>query len=180
MITILFVTFCFYLIAELVKQGAANKARRRAEARQRRIEEDMRRDREERKRIAEENKRIAAEQIEQAKAQARLERETKKLETEQAKQAAVLEKHEKRIAALECKVRKLDRDITAINERICEYYGQLDWYILQQSGTANSGKEFRKWQDKIESTTDKIRKAENKVADMEDARAMAEREMEAA
>ena len=97
-----------------------------------------------------------------------------------AEQAEINKTFDKRLANLEYKVRKLDRDITAANERLGEYYGQLDWYLLQQSGTVSSGKEFRKWQDKIESVTDKIRKAENKIADMKDAKAMAEREMEVA
>ena len=48
MITILFITFCFYLVAELIKQGTAVKARKREAARQARIEAEMRRDREER------------------------------------------------------------------------------------------------------------------------------------
>ena len=54
MITILFITFYFYLVAELVKQGTAAKARKREAARQARIEAEMRRDREERERVARE------------------------------------------------------------------------------------------------------------------------------
>lgn len=120
---------------------------------------------------------LEREQIRIAKEQ---EKERKERKAADAKLAKEQEKLAKRVAALECKVRKLDRDITATNERIGEYYGQLDWYLLQQSGTMSSGKEFRKWQDKIESVTDKIRKAENKIADMKDAKAVAQREMEAA
>ena len=56
MLTIIGITFLFYLIAELVKQSAANKARRREQERQARIEAEMRRDREERERIAREQK----------------------------------------------------------------------------------------------------------------------------
>lgn len=126
-----------------------------------------------------EDAKVIERQTELEREQKALAREQMRLAKEQEKQAAILEKHEKRIEAFECKVRKLDRDITATNERVNEYYGQLDWYLLQQSETVSGGKEFRKWQDKIESVTDKIRKAENKIADMKDAKTMAERELSA-
>ncbi len=87
---------------------------------------------------------------------------------------------DKRLASLENKVRKLNRDIKATNERINEYYGRLDWYLLQQSGTVSGGTEFRKWQDKIENITDKIRNAENKVENMKDTKRLVKREIEAA
>ena len=115
---------------------------------------------------------LEREQMRQAK-------EQEKLAKEQEKQAAILAKHEKRIAALECKVRKLDRDIESQNELLADYYAQLDWLLLQQSGTVTGGKEFAAWQNKIVTKNNQIRKAENKIADMKDAKAMAERELAA-
>ena len=120
------------------------------------------------KRVAE----IEREQLRQAK-------EQEKLAKEQEKQAAILEKHEKRIEALEYRVRKLDRDIEAQNELLNDYYAQLDWLLLQQSGAVPGGKEFTAWQNKIVTKNNQIRKAENKIADMKDAKAMAERELAA-
>ena len=119
-------------------------------------------------------------QIEQEREMLRLRREQEKLEKEQEKQAAQLEKHEKRIEQLEYKVRKLDRDIQAQRELLGDYYGQLDWLQLQQSGTTPGGKEFAKYQDKIVTKQNQIRKAENKLADMTDAKERAEEEMEVA
>lgn len=108
-----------------------------------------------------------------------LEREQMRLAKEQEKQAVILEKHEKRIELLEYKVRQLDRNIEAQNELLADYYAQLDWLLLQQSGTVNGGSEFAKWQNKIVTKNNQIRKAENKIADMKDAKAMAERELAA-
>lgn len=109
-----------------------------------------------------------------------LEREQMRQAKEQERQAVILEKHEKRIAALECKVRKLDRDIEAQNELLADYYAQLDWLLLQQSGTVSGGSEFAKWQNKIVTKNNQIRKAECKLADMNDAKERAEKEMEVA
>ena len=96
-----------------------------------------------------------------------------------ARQEEINRKTEKRIADLEYKVRKFDRDIEAQNELLADYYAQLDWFLLQQSGTVPGGKEFTAWQNKIVTKNNQIRKAENKIADMKDAKAMAERELAA-
>ena len=109
-----------------------------------------------------------------------LEREQIRLAKEQERQAVILEKHEKRIELLEYKVRKLDRDIEAQNELLADYYAQLDWLLLQQSCTVNGGSEFAKWQNKIVTKNNQIRKAECKLADMNDAKERAEKEMEVA
>ena len=108
-----------------------------------------------------------------------LEREQMRLSKEQEKQAAILEKHEKRIEALEYKVRKLDRDIEAQGELLADYYAQLDWLLLQQSGTVVGGNEFAKWQNKIVTKQNQIRKAECKLADMNDAKERAAKEIAA-
>lgn len=108
-----------------------------------------------------------------------LEREQMRLSKEQEKQAAILAKHEKRIADLEYKVRKLDRDIEAQGELLADYYAQLDWLLLQQSGTVVGGSEFAKWQNKIVTKQNQIRKAENKLADMNDAKERAAKELAA-
>ena len=108
-----------------------------------------------------------------------LEREQMRLAKEQEKQAAILEKHEKRIADLEYKVRKLNRDIEAQGELLADYYAQLDWLLLQQSGTVVGGSEFAKWQNKIVTKQNQIRKAECKLADMNDAKERASKELAA-
>ena len=109
-----------------------------------------------------------------------VEREQEVLRKEQDKQAATLAKHEKRIADLEYKVRKLDRDVASQQELLGDYYGQLDWLLLQQSGTVTGGAEFAKWQNKIVTKNNQIRKAENKLADMKGARERATKELNAA
>jgi hypothetical protein len=109
-----------------------------------------------------------------------IEREQIRQAKEQERQAVILEKHEKRIELLEYKVRKLDRDIEAKNELLADYYAQLDWLLLQQSGTVSGGSEFAKWQNKIVTKNNQIRKAECKLADMNDAKERAEKEMEVA
>lgn len=101
------------------------------------------------------------------------------LEKEQTRQAEILDKHEKRIVNLENKVRKLERDIESQKALIGDYYGQLDWLMLQQSGTVPGGKEFSKWQDKIVVKSNQLRRAENKLEDMKDQRRTAQRELAA-
>ena len=125
------------------------------------------------------NKKTLHQLIEEAERLDAVEREQVLLREEQDKQAAVLAKHEKRITDLEYKVRKLDRDIASQQELLGDYYGQLDWLLLQQSGTVNGGAEFAKWQNKIVTKNNQIRKAENKLADMKDARERAAKELAA-
>lgn len=147
---------------------------------------DTKRKRAEQKR-SEDLKRMTAEwraQKAQAELEAKrmiaIEREQMRQAREQERQAVILEKHEKRIELLEYKVRKLDRDIEAQNELLADYYAQLDWLLLQQSGTVSGGSEFAKWQNKIVTKNNQIRKAECKLADMNDAKERAEKEMEVA
>ena len=156
MFTILFVTFVFYLIAELVKQGSVRKARKREMARQARIEAEMRRDREERKRIAEENRRIAAAQIAQAKAQARLEQEQRRQAVEQARQAELLRKHEQRISQLEFTVSQAQDDIDNLAYRI-EQAQEYSIYLERERDACVIGsKEYFKWHNKVMAQDDKI------------------------
>lgn len=108
-----------------------------------------------------------------------IEREQMRQAKEQERQAVILEKHEKRIELLEYKVRKLDRDIEAQNELLADYYAQLDWLLLQQNGTVSGGSEFAKWQNKIVTKNNQIRKAECKLADMNDAKERAAKELAA-
>lgn len=130
----------------------------------------------------EEIKRIQLEQAKQRAmwinaryAEQQRERQIAAVTKEQERQAEVLRKHEEQIAALECKVRKLDRDIESQNELLADYYAQLDMLLLQQTGTVTGGKEFCKLQDKIVIKNNQIRRAENRIADMRDAKAAAER-----
>ena len=188
MITILFVTFCFYLLAELVKQGAARKARKREMARQARIAEEMRKDREERRRIAEENKRIAAEQIRQAKEQARLEQEQRKQQAEQERQAAMLQRHEERISKLEYRVQTAEENILFLtdtietletlrhplamelqrlkNQRKKNQYNGIEDTRIDRSITTLT-KQVMQYDSKIHSARQKISKAEYDKAEAE-------------
>jgi hypothetical protein len=142
-------------------------------------QKELERQREEQARMRQEmRERMAEAKLETARLIA-LEREQMRMAKEQERQAAILEKQEKRIADLEYKVRKLDRDIEAQGELLADYYAQLDWLLLQQSGTVVGGSEFAKWQNKIVTKQNQIRKAENKLADMNDAKERAARELAA-
>lgn len=107
------------------------------------------------------------------------EKERKEREAADAKLAKEQEKLAKRVETLEYKVRKLDRDIEAQGELLADYYAQLDWLLLQQSGTVVGGSEFAKWQNKIVTKQNQIRKAECKLADMNDAKERAAKELAA-
>ena len=187
MITIIGITFLFYLVAEIVKQSAVNKARKREMARQARIAEEMRKDREERRRIAEENKRIAAEQIAQAKALAQHEREMRrqaaeqaKLEREQQKQAEQIAKQEIRLLALEQKIALADHDINFYRpqvEQAEKEIRELDnkvWYFTQK------GLPCEGYKTKLEKKQKALHQIQTKLIKAEQAKALAERQIEAA
>lgn len=125
---------------------------------------------------AREVERLEREQIKREEAHKRAE---EKLAKEQERQAKILEKHEKRIQALEYKVRKINRDVDSLNETLYDYYAQLDWLQLQQAGTVTGSKEFTSLQNKIVSKSTQIRRLENKVADLQDVREQAEKELSA-
>lgn len=170
--TIILIIFCIWGASALIHSAREKRAKENAQriaAEQARIKREMR-----------EMKQRANEEV---AARIALEREQMRLAQEQEKERKEREaadaKLAKRIAALECKVRKLDRDIESQNELLADYYAQLDWLLLQQSGTVTGGKEFAAWQNKIVTKNNQIRKAENKIADMKDAKAMAERELAA-
>ena len=135
MITILFITFCFYLIAELIKQGTAAKARKREAARQARIEAEMRRDREERERVAREQREQREALLAQEKAlrdmhraQLREEKQRLKLEAEQARQAAILQKHEEAIRKLYARMEKAEDTIDHFTTLLDTLTGKRDKY----------------------------------------------------
>lgn len=174
--TLILIIFCIWGASALAR-ATKEAARQKEIDRQRR--EQAARSAELARMTAEWKQRQAEAKIETARLIA-VEREQMRLAKEQEKQAVILEKHEKRIELLEYKVRKLDRDIEAQNELLADYYAQLDWLLLQQSGTVSGGSEFAKWQNKIVTKNNQIRKAECKLADMNDAKERAEKEMEAA
>ena len=190
---ILLIIFCIWGASALIRAARSNKQQReleriKAEQQRQRAErqEQIRQHNEEvRQRIEQQRElmRLAKAEREQAewnrKQEAAAERERREREAADAKLAKEQEKLAKRVEALECKVRKFDRDIEAQNELLADYYAQLDWFLLQQSGTVPGGKEFTAWQNKIVTKNNQIRKAENKIADMKDAKAMAERELAA-
>ena len=181
--TLILIIFCIWGASALAR-ATKEAARKKEIDRQRR--EQAARSAELARMTAEWKQRQAEAKIETARLialereQMRQAKEQEKLAKEQEKQAAVLAKHEKRIELLEYKVRKLDRDIEAQNELLADYYAQLDWLLLQQSGTVSGGSEFAKWQNKIVTKNNQIRKAECKLADMNDAKERAEKEMEVA
>lgn len=142
---------------------AAEMARLSAEWKQRKAEAEI------------ETKRLIA-----LEREAMRQREVERKQAEwNAKQEEINRKTEKHIADLEYKVRQLDRNIEAQNELLADYYAQLDWLLLQQSGTVPGGKEFTAWQNKIVTKSNQIRKAECKLADMNDAKERAAKELAA-
>lgn len=180
MITIIFITFCFYLIAELVKQGAARKARKREMARQARIEAEMRRDREQRERIAREQKEQREALIAQAKAQARLEREQARQAAEQQRQAELLRKHEQRISQLEFKVSQAQDDIDNLTYRI-EQAQEYSIYLERERDACVIGsKEYFKWQNKVMAQDDKIYRMTKQMNKAQFERDNAQRQIDAA
>ena len=152
----------------LVRAAKENKRRREEKARSEQI-----------KRMQRDYQRQKAEAAEWTRKQIEMEREQRRIAKEQEKQAAILEKHEKRIAILENRVSKLARDIESQKQLVADYSAQLDYLLLQQSGTTPGSREFAKWQDKIVTKSNQVRKAENKYYDMMEAKATAERELAA-
>lgn len=189
--TLIIIALAIWGASALIRMARDKRKQREAERRYAEQQKIAQMVREDRQRRAEETAaRIAleAEQMRQRREQERLAREQEKQAKAQAaawekqkredeRRDAQIAKHEKRIADLECKIRKLDRDIEAQNELLNDYYGQLDWLLLQQSGTTSGSAEFAKWQNKIVSKNNQIRKAENKMADMKDVKDRANREL---
>lgn len=185
MITILFITFCFYLIAELVKQGAAQKARKREMARQARIEAEMRKDREQRERIAREQKEQREAMIAYEKEMRRLhleqmreEKERQRLEAEQARQAAILAKHEEQLFRIEQKLELAERDekhysdeVTAITIDIRGIEAYVEY--MKSKGLPCKTKEAE-----LEKLSKKLYAAETKVIKARQARELCERQMQ--
>ena len=174
-------------ICKLISAASAASKERVRQAEIERVRRAQERQRAEQARMREEWKAAQAAERERVrqmvaleKEQARQAKEQERLAKEREKQAAILAKHEKRIADIENKVRKLDRDIESQNETLADYYAQLDWLLLQQSGTTSGSKAFAAWQNKIVTKTNQIRNVENKIADMKDIRSAAKREIEAA
>ena len=122
-----------------------------------------------------ERQRIAAQEY--VRRQVAIEREQIRLARESAQHTATLANHEKRISNLEFKVRKLDRDISAQKALLGDYCGQLDWFIQQQEKAAVGSKEYANWQNKIVTKSNQVRKANNKLDDLLDAKECAEREL---
>ena len=185
MITILFITFIFYLIAELVKQGSARKARKREMARQARIEDEMRRDREQRERIAREQKEQREAMIAYEKEMRRLhleqmreEKERQRLEAEQARQAAILARHEEQLFRIEQKLELAERDekhysdeVTAITIDIRGIEAYVEY--MKSKGLPCKAKEAE-----LEKLSKKLYAAETKVIKARQARELFERQMQ--
>ena len=171
--TIILIIFCIWGASALIRS-----------AREKRAKENAQRIASEQARIKREMREMKQRANEEVAARISLEREQMRLAKEQEKERTEREaadaKMAKRIEALEYKVRPLDRNIEAQNETLAEYYAQLDWLLLQQSGAVAGGKEFAAWQNKIVTKNNQIRKAECKLADMNDAKERAKKEMEAA
>ena len=173
--TIVLVVLCIWGCSALIRAYSTKQSQREFQ----RIDSEIRKRKLEQKQMAQELAKQKRDAENYVRRQIALEREQMKLAKEQQKQAEQIAKHDKRIEALEYKVRKLDRDIASQNELLADYYAQLDWLLLQQSGTVAGGNEFAKWQNKIVTKNNQIRKVENKLADMRDAMEKAERELAA-
>ena len=96
-----------------------------------------------------------------------------------AEQAEINKGFDKRLANLEYKIEKAEREAENQKELLQDYYGQLDWLLLQQSGTTPGSREQMAWQNKIVTKRNQIRKAESKWEDLKKARDMAEQELSA-
>ena len=185
MITIIGIVFLFYLVGELVKQGAAQKARKREMARQARIEAEMRRDREQRERIAREQKEQREAMIAYEKEMRRLhleqmreEKERQRLEAEQARQAAILARHEEQLFRIEQKLELAERDekhysdeVTAITIDIRGIEAYIEY--MKSKGLPCKTKEAE-----LEKLSKKLYAAETKVIKARQARELCERQMQ--
>lgn len=191
--TIILIIFCIWGASALVRAAKANRQQReleriRAEQNRQRAErqEQIRQHNEEVRQRAEQQRelmRLAKAEREQAewnrKQEAAAARERRERIAADAKLEKEQEKLAKRIELLESKVRQLDRNIEAQNELLNDYYAQLDNLLLEQSGMIPGSKSFNSKQNQIVTKNNQIRKAECKLADMKDAKAMAERELAA-
>ena len=173
-------------ICKLISAASAAAKERARQAEIERVRRAQERQRAEQARMREEWKAAQAAERERVRQMVALEREQarqakeqERIAKEQERQAAQLAKHEKRIALLESKVNKLARDIESQKQLVADYSAQLDYLLLQQSETTPGSKEFAKWQDKIVTKSNQVRKAENKYYDMMEAKAVAERELAA-
>ena len=180
MITILSIVFGFYVLAEILKNSSAKKARRREAEQQARINAEIQREREERNRIVEEQRRVAAEQREHAKALAELAREQARQAAEQEKQRALLAKHEKRISELEFKMDKAIKDEEHWKEQVGNLYALLDMAQNELQQAIIGGKNQMKYQKQIITLNNQIHAAEARYDKAKQDKTMLKRELEAA
>ena len=180
MITILSVVFGFYVLAEVLKNASAKKARRREAERQARINAEIQREREERSRIVEEQRRIAAEQMEHTKALVELAREQARQAAEQEKHRVLLAKHEKRISELEFKMDKAIKDEEHWKEQVGNLYALLDMAQNELQQAIIGGKNQMKYQKQIITLNNQIHAAEARYDKAKQDKTMLKREMEAA
>ena len=180
MITILSIVFGFYVLAEVLKNASAKKARRREAEQQARINAEIQREREERIRIVEEQRRIATEQMEHAKALVELAREQRLQAAEQEKQRVLLAKHEKRISELEFKMDKAIKDEEHWKEQVGNLYALLDMAENELQQAIIGGKNQMKYQKQIITLNNQIHAAEARYDKAKQDKAMLKRELEAA
>ena len=185
MITIIGITFLFYLVAEIVKQSAVNKARKREAQRQARIAEEMRKDREERQRVLKEQRQQREAMVEYHRQLAQHEREMRRqaaeqarLEREQARQAEILRKHEEQLFRIEQKLELAERDekhysdeVTAITIDIRGIEAYIEY--MKSKGLPCKAKEAE-----LEKLSKKLYAAETKVIKARQARELCERQMQ--
>ena len=180
MITILSIVFGFYVLAEVLKNASAKKARHREAERQARINAEIQREREEQIRIVEEQRRVAAEQREHAKALVELAKEQRRQAAEQEKQRVLLAKHEKRISELEFKMDKAIKDEEHWKEQVGNLYALLDMAQNELQQAIIGGKNQMKYQKQIITLNNQIHAAEARYDKAKQDKAMLKREMEAA
>ena len=184
MITILFITFCFYLVAELINQGTEAKARKREAARQARIEAEMRRDREERERVAREQREqrealLAHEKAlrEMHLAQLREEKQRLKLEAEQARQAAVLRKHEEQLNKLTAKVEQCEEDILQWQNQREQLIDYQEYLERERDACIGGSKQWHKWNNKCLTNNNKVYGLDTRIRKAYYTKAEAERKI---
>ena len=95
------------------------------------------------------------------------------MKKEQERQAAQLAKHDAEIEKLKHTVEKAEFDIGFLLQRVAELDSQLDYVLLQQSGTVPGSKQFEKYQSKIVSLHNQIYSAETRLNKAQYAKAQA-------
>lgn len=108
--------------------------------------------------------------IEQARKAAEHDRTIAVLAKEQRKQA-------EQIAKMQQTVKQCSADIEYLTDHQADLYAQLDYYLLQQSGTIPGSKTFEQYQNKIVSIKTKLHSTESRLSKAQFNQAQAQRKL---